>query len=167
AMYGLISAAPSAQFSPIVIGLACRTEFQNASTVWPDRIRPEASVTVPEIITGRRAFPFAPDSSKYWSIANRAALAFRVSKMVSTRNRSTPPSARARACSRYAATSSSKVTLRAPGSLTSGEIEAVFGVGPKAPATKRGDSGVEYFAQASLAIFAAARFISDASDSMW
>jgi hypothetical protein len=29
-----------------------RTEFQNASVVWPDSVRPEASVMVPEIITG-------------------------------------------------------------------------------------------------------------------
>ena len=28
--------APSAQFSPIENGAACRTEFQNASGVWPD-----------------------------------------------------------------------------------------------------------------------------------
>jgi hypothetical protein len=32
--------------------------------------------------------------------------------------------------------------LRAAGSLTSGEIESVFGVGPRAPATKRGFAGV-------------------------
>ncbi len=50
--YGRISAAPSAQFRPTLSGRAWRTEFQNASTVWPDRMRPEASVTVPEIITG-------------------------------------------------------------------------------------------------------------------
>ena len=46
------------------------------------------------------------------------------------------------AASRYAATSWSKVTLRAPGSLTSGEIDAVRVVGPSAPATYRGLSGV-------------------------
>ena len=113
-------------------------------------------MTVPEIISGRRT----PASSKNCSIANSAALAFSVSKMVSTKNRSTPPSCKARACSRYAATNSSKVTLRAPGSLTSGEIDAVFGVGPNAPATKRGASGVEYLSQAARAIFAAATFIS-------
>ena len=37
--------------------------------------------------------------------------------------------------SRYAASSSSQVTLRAPGSVTSGEIEAVRFVGPIAPRT--------------------------------
>ncbi len=52
AMYGRINAAPSAQFNPMVIGFACRTEFQNASTVWPERMRPEASVTVPDTMTG-------------------------------------------------------------------------------------------------------------------
>ena len=54
-MYGRISAAPSAQFSPTASGFACRTECQNAPTVCPDRIRPDASVTVPETITGRRS----------------------------------------------------------------------------------------------------------------
>jgi hypothetical protein len=38
-MYGRINAAPSAQLRPTVNGRACRTEFQNASTVCPDRIR--------------------------------------------------------------------------------------------------------------------------------
>ena len=33
-------------------GLACRTEFQNASGVWPDSVRPDWSVMVPEIMTG-------------------------------------------------------------------------------------------------------------------
>ncbi|CFP61680.1 Uncharacterised protein [Bordetella pertussis] len=32
--------------------------------------------------------------------------------------------------------------MRAPGSLTSGEMDAVLGCGPSAPATKRGCSGV-------------------------
>ena len=35
--------------------LRVRSEYQNASAVWPDSVRPEASVMVPEIITGRRA----------------------------------------------------------------------------------------------------------------
>jgi hypothetical protein len=58
-------------------------------------------------------------------------------------------------------------TLRAPGSFTSGEIDAVFGVGPNAPAAKRGRSGVEYFAQAALASRAAWTFISWTRCSMW
>ena len=46
-------------------------------------------------------------------------------------------------------------------------MDAVFGVGPNAPAANLGLSGVENFAQASRAIRAAATFISYASDSMW
>jgi hypothetical protein len=41
-------------------GRAWRTEFQKASTVWPESVRPEASVMVPEIMTGQRR----PRSSK-------------------------------------------------------------------------------------------------------
>ena len=44
---------PSAQLSPTTAGRACRMEFQNASVVWPDRVRPEASVIVPETMMGR------------------------------------------------------------------------------------------------------------------
>ncbi len=35
-------------------GLACRTECQNAVGVWPDSVRPERSVIVPEIMIGSR-----------------------------------------------------------------------------------------------------------------
>ncbi len=45
-------AAPNAQLSPTVNGLACRIEFQKAETVCPDKIRPDASVIVPETISG-------------------------------------------------------------------------------------------------------------------
>jgi len=65
-----------------------------------------------------------------------------VSNTVSTSRRSAPPSISPSTASRYASTSASKVMLRAPGSLTSGEIDAVRLVGPSAPATKRGLSGV-------------------------
>ena len=51
----------------------------------------------------------------------------------------------------------SQVTLRAPESLTSGEIEAVLFVGPSDPATKRGLSGV-----CAVAASAAARAIAAA-----
>ncbi|EXI78390.1 MAG: hypothetical protein AW12_03039 [Candidatus Accumulibacter sp. BA-94] len=64
------------------------SEFQKASAVWPDKVRPEASVIVPEIITGQRR----PTCPKYCSTANSAALAFSVSKTVSTRTMSAPPS---------------------------------------------------------------------------
>ena len=46
---------------------------------------------VPEMMSGRRA----PRSSKSRSIAKSAALAFSVSKIVSTSSRSTPPSSSA------------------------------------------------------------------------
>ena len=52
AMCGRISSAPSAQLRPTANGLAWRTEFQNASTVWPDSVRPERSVMVPLIQIG-------------------------------------------------------------------------------------------------------------------
>jgi hypothetical protein len=130
--------APSAQLSPTSSGRACRTECQNASVTWPERVRPEASVIVPEIITGQRR----PCSSKSVSSAKIAALALSVSKMVSISSTSEPPSTSPLAWVRYASTSSSNVTLRAPGSLTSGEMDAVLLVGPSAPTTNRGRSGV-------------------------
>ena len=68
-------------------GSACRTEFQNASVVWPDKVRPDASVIVPEIMTGNSV----PLASKARLIAKIAALAFSVSKIVSTMRKSTPP----------------------------------------------------------------------------
>ena len=52
--------APSAQLKPMESGRAWRTEFQNASGVCPESVRPEASVIVPEIMTGSRS----PDASK-------------------------------------------------------------------------------------------------------
>ena len=51
---------------------------------------------VPEMTTGQRR----PVSSKSVSIAKIAALALRVSKIVSTKIRSAPPSTRPRAASR-------------------------------------------------------------------
>ncbi len=50
--------------------------------------------------------------------------------------------------------------LRAPGSLTSGEMEAVVFVGPRAPATNRGRSGVGASSHACRASRADATFIS-------
>ena len=57
----------------------------------PDSVRPEASVIVPETMTGQRR----PRSSNSVSRAKIAALAFSVSKIVSTRSRSAPPSTQA------------------------------------------------------------------------
>ena len=87
--------APSAQLRPMARGLECDMEFQNASFVWPDSVRPELSTIVPETKTGI----FCPHFSKKRSMANIAALALRVSKMVSTRSMSTPPSMSASTCS--------------------------------------------------------------------
>ena len=113
-------------------------ELQNASVTWPDSVRPLASVMVPDTMTGQRR----PRSSKTVSTAKMAALALRVSKIVSMNSRSAPPSSRPLVATEYAATSWSKPTLRAPGSLTSGEMDAVRVVGPSAPATYRVLSGV-------------------------
>ena len=44
--------APSAQFNPTASGRACRTLCQNAVTVWPERMRPDASVTVQSLEQG-------------------------------------------------------------------------------------------------------------------
>ena len=82
-----------------------------------------------------------------------AALAFRVSKIVSIRNISTSQSARVSACSLYVATNSSNVTSLYAGFITSGEIDAVLFVGPIEAATNLGFSGVEYSSATSFAIF--------------
>ena len=94
-MYGRSCFPPSAQLSPTTAGRACRTEFQNASVVWPDKVRPEASVIVPDTMMGRSA----PASSSTSRTANKAAFAFKVSKIVSIRMASTPPATSARAAS--------------------------------------------------------------------
>ena len=90
-----ISSAPSAQFRPTEKGRAWLIETQKASGVWPVRVRPDRSVMVPEIISGGTSSP----SSARLSMAKSAALALSVSKIVSTRIRSTPASIRARAAS--------------------------------------------------------------------
>ncbi len=137
-MYCRSSFEPKAQFRPTLIGFAWRTEFQNASVTWPERVRPLASVMVPEIMMGTSS----PSSSRYSVTPKIAAFAFSVSKMVSMSSRSAPPSTSPRAASLYASFNSSKVMFRKPGLFTSGDREAVRLVGPKAPATKRGLSGV-------------------------
>ena len=47
---------------PTENGLRCRIEYQNASGVWPDSVRPERSVIVPEIIIGSST-PFSSNTS--------------------------------------------------------------------------------------------------------
>ncbi len=100
---------------------------------------------VPDTITGQRR----PRSAKTVSTAKMAALALRVSKIVSMKSRSAPPSSSPLVASVYAATSWSKLTLRAPGSLTSGEMDAVRVVGPSAPATYLFLSGVRAVASSA------------------
>ena len=91
ATYGRISAAPSAQLTPTQSGSACSTESQNASIVCPESVRPLRSTIVTEIQSG---------SSGATSFAARiAAFALRVSKIVSIRSTSTPPSRSPRICS--------------------------------------------------------------------
>ena len=98
AMCGRIRSAPRAQLKPTANGLQCLTLFQNASAVWPDRVRPERSVMVPLIQIGSSSWP----SSRRSRMALMAALQFRVSVMVSIRKRSTPPLYSASTCWRYA-----------------------------------------------------------------
>ena len=109
---GRMSSAPSAQLMLTANRFACATELKNASTVWPDSVRPERSGIVTDAITGTRAQRPARTAR---SIANSAALQFSVSMCVSVSSRSTPPSSSAAACSRYASTSWRNVTERAPG----------------------------------------------------
>ena len=94
-MCARICFAPSAQLIPTLSSGACETEIQKASTVWPDSVRPLRSTMVTEAISGRRL----PVFSKYCWAAKSAALPLSVSKMVSTRSKSTPPSTRPRICS--------------------------------------------------------------------
>ena len=127
-----ISCGPSAQLIPTLSRSMLATEFQYASTVWPESVRPLWSVMVNDSITGSRW----PSESNTVSSANNAARELSESNTVSTSSTSTPPSTRPLACSTYASTNWSYVTARKAGSLTSGEMEAVRLVGPSAPATK-------------------------------
>jgi len=69
-----MSAAPSEQLTPTTSGSACSTDVQNASTVWPERLRPLRSTAVNESQSGR--------SGATSSAATIAAFAFSVSKIV-------------------------------------------------------------------------------------
>ena len=80
---------------PMVSGFAWAMEYQKASSVCPESVRPLPSVTVTEIMSGMRT----PRAAKTSSMATIAALALSVSKMVSMRSRSTPPSSSASICS--------------------------------------------------------------------
>ena len=69
---GRISFAPSEQLTPTMNGFACSTDDQNASTVWPERLRPLRSIgreRDPE--RELRAPPPAPRRSRPWRSACR------------------------------------------------------------------------------------------------
>ena len=76
--------------SPIVKSSICEIEFKNASKVCPLKIRPLLSAIVPLTISGI----LRPRSCISLFIAKSAALAFSVSKIVSTKRISAPPSIR-------------------------------------------------------------------------
>ena len=92
--YGFSWCAPKAQLKPTLNNGICEIEIKKASTVCPESVLPEASVMVPETIIGMSILR----SSLTSSMAKSAAFAFSVSKMVSTKSKSTPPSIRASTC---------------------------------------------------------------------
>ena len=93
---GAIVSAPNVQLSPTASGRAWRTAYQKASTVWPDRLRPDRSVIVIDSMIGMSRPHRCAILRRAWT----AALALSVSKIVSTRMKSAPPSTSASACSR-------------------------------------------------------------------
>ena len=129
-------------------------EIQNASGVCPERVRPLKSTAVIEIQSG--------SSGASSNAAAIAAFALSVSKIVSIRSTSAPPSLSARICSAYAALTQSNVTVRKAGSSTRGESESVMFSGPTEPATKRGFCGFRavHASAASRASRAPSRFMS-------
>ena len=66
-------------------------EMKKASVSWPERVRPAASMMVPERNKGSL---LRPDSSKNLMYATIPALAFRVSNIVSIKMICAPPSTR-------------------------------------------------------------------------
>ena len=129
---------------------------RKASSVCPLSVRPARSLTVTESIMGRATPRLAITSIE----ATMAALALSVSNMVSMSSASTPPSIMASTCSRYASASSSNVSSRAAGLLTSGLIEQVLLVGPIEPATNLGCPPAEYSSAALRAMRAPSSAIS-------
>ena len=133
--YGRSCFAPSAQFRPIASGRAWRTEFQNASVVCPDSVRPEASVIVPEMMSGRST----PDLVERLPHREERRLGVqRVENRLDQEQIDAAFDQRARADRDRSSASWSKSMLRNAGSLTFGDSDAVRFVGPSAPATKRG-----------------------------
>ncbi len=88
--------------------------------------------------------------------AAMAALLLSVSKIVSIRRKSAPPSRSPRTASAYPSRSSSNVISRNDGSSTLGDSESVTLVGPTDPATNR----LSNLSASARAISAPRRFIS-------
>ena len=156
-----MSAPPSAQLRPMVSGSAWRTDCQNAPTVWPDSVRPDRSVMVPDTMSG----VVTPVSAASRRAAQIAAFALSVSKIVSISSTSAPPSTRPAICWRYASAIWRNVIARYAGSSTFGDSDRVTLVGPIAPATQRGrPSAREAASTASRASRAPATLSSWTSD---
>ena len=149
---------------PTASGRAWRTEFQNASAVWPDSVRPEASVIVPEIISGRRA------PRRLERVVDREQRRLGVQRVEDRLDQQQVDAALEQPVDRFAVGGDQLVEADCakPGSFTSGESEAVLFVGPSTPATKRGSPGCRACQSrtASRARRAAARLSSRASVSM-
>jgi len=96
-----------------------RIEFQNASVVWPDKVRPEASLMVPETIRGRSV----ANSSKDSRTANKRGLGVQgVEYGLDQDDIDAAFDERARR-QRVAGHQFIELMLRKPGSLTSGDSE--------------------------------------------
>ena len=119
-------------------GRAWRTECQNALTVWPERMRPDASVTVPETITGSRS-PVC-----FHQFVEREDRGLGVERVEDGLDQEQVGAAfeQARRLLVVRRAQLVEAHVARAGSLTSGLMLAVRGVGPRAPATKRGLSGV-------------------------
>ena len=101
-----MSSAPKEQLRPTLkMFSSCCTDARKASRVCPESVRPLASVMVTLSITGISL----PVATLTLLAAARAALALRVSNMVSISQMSTPLSLNTVICSVYASHSSSKV----------------------------------------------------------
>jgi hypothetical protein len=87
--------APKAQLKPTLNKGICEIEIRKASTVWPESVLPDASVIVPDTM-----IEYQYCARLYFFYSKSAALAFNVSKMVSTNNKSLPPSILLAACTR-------------------------------------------------------------------
>ena len=110
--------------------------------VCPVRVLPLRSLTVAEIIRGRRS---DGSVSVKVSSAYTAALALSASKQVSRSIMSAPPSIRPRSCSSYAEAISSKPICLKAGSEMSWARVSDLDVGPTLPATQtlRGASSAD------------------------